>query len=454
MITQAKIQSRLIAAMALLMALLAGEIAGAIESSPSAGADLAPGTTITLANWRNYREYMSDGLQALFDGRSFWRMPPELRIEVQPTESIPLPRKYIEDTNRYADLVRLTRTADGGYVPRGYVAGLPFPHPLEGEPALTGQRIFWDSYYRYQPRVQAAPNFTYTLDRFGNMTQSSQDKTVISQLSFLSDVDSPVTIADSGGYYSVKYYQEITPEQDKYSTVLDLVPADPTRIDELYQYVPSLRRSLRLSQAARCAPLFGSDYLIDDENFGPPGLPQLFQIDYLGPRRILVLEHADPASFDSGGGPSQLDATYYYSGGLGLVPFPKPAMGKWEVRDSYALSLKRLPNASRGYCYSRRVMYVDQENFFGAGQLDLYDQAGSLFKAQLVFLYPEKVPGSAGDVADLIAGSSVGFLVNFLEKHVTASVGLRSCVNAGCARFGYLDVHRYASPEALARIVR
>lgn len=39
--------------------------------------------------------------------------------------------------------------------------------------------------------------------------------------------------------------------------------------------------------------------------------------------------------FDSPGGPAQLDDEYYYPGTLGFVPFPKPAMGKWELRDSY-----------------------------------------------------------------------------------------------------------------------
>jgi len=108
------------------------------------------------------------------------------------------------------------------------------------------------------------PTFTYTLDSFGNMTQTSDVKTVYSQLAFLSDVGYPQTVADSAGYYFVKYSEQIAPEQGKYSTILDLTPADP-RLDELYEYIPTLRKSLRLSQAARCAPVFGGDYLIDDE---------------------------------------------------------------------------------------------------------------------------------------------------------------------------------------------
>lgn len=397
---------------------------------------------------------MSEGLIELFEGKHFWHLPKDLRLEVGPTIPIPLPRRYVADTAEYSNRVRLVRSWTGGYVPTGYIAGLPFPRPLEGDPVLAGQRIFWDAYYRYQPRVQSAPGFSYTLDRFGNMTQTSEVRAVDSQLDYLSDIAYPHTIPDGVPYYFARFEEQLAPEQGKYSAILDLIPSDPTKLDELYEYVPTLRKSLRLSQAARCAPVFGSDYLIDDENGGPPGLPQLFQIDYLGEKKILALEHARPESFESPATPTQLDGDYYYSGGEGIVPFPKPAMGKWELRDTYVLSLKRLPQFARGYCYSDRVIYVDKENYFGAGELDLYDSPGKLSKTQLVFLYPVPIPAPGGDLAELLAGPYIGLLVNFRNKHVTVSPYLRSCVDSECSTAGYLDISRYASPEGLMKIMQ
>lgn len=432
--------------------LFASPVFAAGPDAPSG--DIHAGTVITNQNWQQYRQFMSAGLIALFEGKSFWRLPVDLQLEVGPTVSIPLPKKYLDDTRRYSGSVGLIQTANGGFVPTGYRAGLPFPRPLDGTPALTAERIFWDSYYRYQPRVQGASTFSYSLDALGNMTQSSEVTTVLSQLAFLSDVDSPSNVPNSGGYYFARFYEQITPEQGKYSTVLDLTPADPDKLDEEYEYIPTLRRSLRLSEAARCAPVFGSDYLIDDENGGPPGLPQLFQMEYLGEKHILVLAHANPSSFDSPGGPIDLDSHYYYPGELGLVPFPKPQMGRWELRDTYAIALVRLPASARNYCYSKRVMYVDRENYFGAGELDLYGPNGELFKSQLFFSYPMSIPSTNGDVAELVAGPSVGFLVNFRDHHVTASIGLKSCLNSDCAKSGYLDIRRYASPEALMKIVQ
>src|ERR1700730_4523200 len=316
---------------------------------------IASEVKITAANWENFRQFMSEGMVALFQGSHFWRVPQELEIEMGPTIPIPLPAKYLDDTEKFADRVRLIKLPTGGYVPEGYVAGLPFPHPLAGDPALIGERIFWNSYYRYQPRVQGAPNFSYTLDRAGNMTQTSEVTEVNSQLAFLSDVGVPNKPSDSSPYYVAKFQEQVAPEQSKYSTLLDLIPTDPTRLDELYEFVPSLRRSLRLSQAARCAPVFGSDYLIDDENECPPGLPQLFKIEYLGEKKILALEHATPSAFDSPGTPTQMDPRYYYRGSSGVVPLPKPAAGKWEIRDTYVISMERLPQFSDDYCYGNRV---------------------------------------------------------------------------------------------------
>ena len=271
---------------------------------------------------------MSEGLVAAFEGNQFWHLPGDVQIKVGPTISIPLPKKYVSDTEKYSNQVRLIRTSSGGYVSMGYVAGLPFPLPFEGDPTPRGERIFWDAYYRYQPRVQAAPGYSYTLDRYRNMSQTSEVREVDSQLSYLSEVNYPHAIAGAGPYYFARFDEQVAPEQAKYAAILDLTPSDLTQLDDLYEFVPTLRRSLRLSQAARCAPVFGSDYLIDDENGGPPGLPQLFQIRYLGEKKILALEHALSDSFDSPGTPQELDSRYYYTGGVGIVPFPKPAMGK------------------------------------------------------------------------------------------------------------------------------
>src|SRR6202035_2406664 len=60
----------------------------------------------------------------------------------------------------------------------------------------------------------------------------------------------------------------IPPEQSKYTAGLVLFFNDPTRIQENWAFVPSLRRPLRLSASARCAATLGTDSTTDDQRTG------------------------------------------------------------------------------------------------------------------------------------------------------------------------------------------
>jgi len=109
------------------MALAFGATAFAQQSfDPSAYAALAgpsepvpPGTRITTANWQQYQRFLSVGLQALFSGRYFWKIPAEAVLEVGPTIKIGLPKKYREDTEKYSQSVKLVPLPDGGYTISG-----------------------------------------------------------------------------------------------------------------------------------------------------------------------------------------------------------------------------------------------------------------------------------------------------------------------------------------------
>src|SRR5258708_33901523 len=61
-------------------------IIDAPKGSTTAVADTIPvGTAITTSNWGSYRQYMPDGMIALFEGKYFWKMPADVRMEIGPT---------------------------------------------------------------------------------------------------------------------------------------------------------------------------------------------------------------------------------------------------------------------------------------------------------------------------------------------------------------------------------
>jgi hypothetical protein len=436
--------------------LLVGAVAlssGLASAAGEEAATIPPGTKVTQKNWEQYQQFMSEGMKAVFKGDHFWKFPDNIEINIGPTVPIPLPSFFKDATEKNVGKTQIV-PVNGGFVADPYATGLPFPNPLKGDPAQAGQRIFWDLWYRFHPRVEEAPNCSYVLDQFGNMTRTADEIIAFSQLSHLTDPGFPENDPNAGPYYYVAYGQQVAPEAGKYTTTLNLLLQDPKAEPELYEFVPTLRRSLRLSQSARCAPLFGTDLTFDDNFEGPPGLPQLFDIKYMGEKKLITLVHGDMHSFDTCGTASNVDSRYYYLGSKGIVPFPNPGSGSWELRDVYVLSLKRLPQNAPGYCYGNRIIYVDKENFF-PDQFDLFDAAGNLYKWNATLLRPYPMPGGKpGDQVISISGQNTAYCVNFQDKHVTVFIGLHGCINNDCQAQGYTDATRWALPEGLSKIMQ
>jgi hypothetical protein len=69
-------------------------------------------------------------------------------------------------------------------------------------------------------------------------------------------------------------------------------------------------------------------------------------------------------------------------------------VGKCEVRDVYVLDVRKLAARAAGYCYGKRIMYIDRQSF-GALWLDLYDRAMQKWKIALLqpIVLPLPEPG-------------------------------------------------------------
>ncbi|MGH7917875.1 MAG: DUF1329 domain-containing protein, partial [Candidatus Binataceae bacterium] len=99
------------------------------HADKAAPATIPAGTTITMENWRQYQQFMPDGMVKFFEGTYFWKMPRDVQIEVGPTTIYPLPRNYQDATEKYSPQVKVVELPDGGLTLRNYTAGQPFPNP-------------------------------------------------------------------------------------------------------------------------------------------------------------------------------------------------------------------------------------------------------------------------------------------------------------------------------------
>jgi hypothetical protein len=81
---------------------IAALILGVVLAAPWTGVALAQneqspipvGTKITTRNWQLYKDYLTDGYQALLSGKYHWKVPDQAVLEVGPTQSYPLPPSF------------------------------------------------------------------------------------------------------------------------------------------------------------------------------------------------------------------------------------------------------------------------------------------------------------------------------------------------------------------------
>jgi Protein of unknown function (DUF1329) len=396
------------------------------------------GTVITTENWQKYREFMSEGQQALFAGKYYWKMPPSARIEVGPTVINALPKSYIAATEKYADQVRLVELPDGGLTMENYRGGIPFPNPSEPH---KGWKILADVWFRYIPHLVVLKNAGgCALDQGGNVNCSTGELNY-RQLSYNTDPGVPSSIPGTEGKFWTQWFMITEPEQVRYTASLTISFTDLKRPEDVYAFIPSLRRYQPVSALARCSQMQGMDVTPDDYRSGFDASLREMKVDYLGEKKVLALILSTmPGKFPGA-----------YEMPLG---WPQPSWGKWQVRDVYVISATKLANYAGGYCYGKRVMYVDKATFNTYWE-ELYDSKMQLWKIAGFFLHTIDVPniGPVDSSGSLIysfwdiQNNHASFITDPTDSQPTTYINDQVPKE-------YLDLNRYSTPGGLNLIMR
>ncbi|HEV3109980.1 MAG TPA: DUF1329 domain-containing protein [Candidatus Binataceae bacterium] len=401
-------------ACALLLLSVAGAAQAQIKYDPAnydalASADssdtIAPGTRITLQNWQQYKKFMPIGVQAMFSQSYPFRVGsgPEFTMEVGPTVAIPMAAKLKEDTEKYAGQTKLRKVAGGGYTVDGYMAGVPFPKP-SGD--LTGVQVLYNAFFGFIPPIYRYTTNTSLIDRFHNIFPQYTE-VIYWRLSHLSDPGMPINPDYGKDYLQSARYFVLSPEQTRYTTQLAQQPDDPEKVQEIYVFLPSLRRSLRLSSAARCSPILGTDWVQDDNSDGMAFQIPNFNVRFAGRKKLLFIVHASvPGMYDN----------QNYLLKSSVPAFPSAKVGKWELRDVMVVDTSPLPSMS-GYCYGHKVGYIDPDTWTQVGW-DFYDVNSKFWKFNMIPMTPLKI--DTGDQTTFHS-ANVDIMWDFQNQHVTSS---------------------------------
>jgi len=407
--------------------------------APAGSSETIPdGTRITAQNWQQYQKFLSLAMRAFFSGKYMWRAEPDFYIETGPTRPLPPPLEYRQDTEKY-NQTRLVPVGEGAYTVEGYMAGQPFPNPQDPNKA---EKILYNAYYQYAPAVLWNTWPGYQIDRYMNISPA-QSQIVYFNLAHNSDPGYPRTNPAGHGYFYSEWVQQLLPEQSKYQTALILLPDDPSRGQELYVFLPSLRRSLRLSASARCAPIAGTDWANDDSKDGMNRIPTQFNADLIGEKKILALVHED--------GALRGDPKNFYTGHS--APFHKAVTGKWELRDVWVIDEVPRPSMVNGYCYSHDVFYIDKE-LYAVLQNEYYDRSGKLWKIQISNRTQDPVRGFKEDRVTIPAGDEPVWIYDLQNSHVSYAYPQGYTKIDDDVPAQMRDISIYALPSGLNQIMR
>lgn len=408
---------------------------------------LAPGTKITMANWQEYKQFLPLSMIALFQGKYFWKMPADVEIDIGPSVHGLLPKTFLAATEKYSAQTKLVQLPNGHYEMQNYHGGVPFPNPSTTDPEM-GTKLLVNLFYAYVPAIYLnATNNTGSLwfqDRFGNISAQTID-VVYRQSGWNTDPGFPPDFNYAPGTWYTEWSMVETPEQSKYTALLSLFYKDEQSnpFPDTYVFVPALRRSLRLSVSARCAPIYGSDWTNDDaKTIGFNGGTSLFHGTMLGERKIINLNdyNQEYSQF-----PKNWDMP---------LGFPKPSWGKWQERDVYVTDIRRIPQEAAGYCYGSRMLYIDKETYY-TDWSDLYDSNLKLWKAQFWGARIRPVPG-VGRVITNSVGAVTWDLQNAHASYWSSAgnpSGTDPIFNTDVPK-EYQDGVKYGSPSGLMLIMR
>jgi hypothetical protein len=410
----------------------------ATDAAQPANDTIPAGTTINAQNWQQYQQFMPDGMVALFQGKYFWKMPPDVQMELGPTIIHPLPKTYLDATEKFASQVKLVDLPGGGMTLSGYQGGIPFPNPAEPH---QGWKILANLWYRYLPHLIVDTHGSGCLVDSSGSVNCQAAQIVSRQLDYNTDPNTPVTYPGAEGKFSTEFLMVLEPEQQRYTAFLTISYADPAKPEDTYLFLPQLRRYQAVSSAARCSPNQGTDSTQEDYRFGFNSNITELQVEVLGEKKILAMLNAN---LPSGEFPANFDMP---------LGWPMPSWGKWQLRDVYEIGVSKIPSKGSGYCYGKRVMYVDKTTFAPLWE-DLYDRDLKLWRIFGLFHRAAEIQG-IGPVDT--SGSMVWAFWDVENSHATFFIdpgaGHTLYLNDQAPK-EYLDLTRFSSAPGLNQIMR
>lgn len=325
------------------------------SSVQAAEADLKPGDIIGPDNWQRVQGMVGENL--------LHRIKQGYTFKIKQSRIVGIPRQYTTATSRYSGQVKLG--ADGELL--NYVAGLPFPDVNITDPQ-AGLKLIWNFYWRWLGDDYKTGGGTaegkiirHAIEKDGSERRADVIHHSIKTRGRV-HLDSKPSLP---GYEHIDWMQlraDEYPRDTAGTTTLEIRYADPKREDDLYIYVPSIRRVRRAPPIQRCATIAPSEFNFDDVNNFSAKISD-FNYRLLGRFKMLGNFSQERIPFDRRSG------DYL------------PIKESWELVDTYGVEITpKIPH----YCYPRKHLFFDARHFEALWTMS-WDAQGNYWKEAFSF---------------------------------------------------------------------
>ena len=325
---------------------------------------------IDAKNYQQYADKLSDGQKEVF------KRDPSFYMDIYPSHrTAAIPEKVLNNTVRNATTCKTDK--NGLAVEEVCRGGLPFPIPK------TGYEVMWNQQLRYKADTSTKSSRSWVVDSTGKQVMTAQQKTFEETPYYHDNLDG----RDPQMYW--RTYSLTTAPVRKAGEMTGLTDfLDPTtKPRRAWSYTPGQRR-------IKLAPEFSYDtpvasmggVTLFDELFVFSGQMDRFDFKLIGKKEMYLPYNAYKLYFPCGVeeqfGPKS----------------PNPACWRWELHRVWVVEATLKPGFR--HVYNKRMYYFDEDTY-GAGLYDAFDQSGQLYRAifnSMVQLYDVSAPYAVKNV--------------------------------------------------------
>jgi len=379
------------------------------SSVSMASDEIAPGTVINAGNIEQYKDYFPYFMQRFItDG---WDMAEPVVIKTKKRETTLPAKAFMAATERNKGKT----TLNPDMTISGYISGFPFPEPKE--PHLA-QKVMWNFYYRWEgdDRSLPDPGSVSLNKRKGGRARKGQLEYFMLRFDHRVSLDPKPALQNPHNLYWAQILNVLTqPSKDLMQMIWRY--KDPERQDDMWAYVPTLRRTLRMVSSERANPFSGSPATYDDF-FGFDGKMTEFDYKLIREQKILALMTQKSIASD-------------YPDGY---PHPIHADEPFEMRDVHAIEIKA---KDPRYPESRRDIWITGDIYY-APYAQTYDKTGKLWKG--IFNGSGIMATATGESGYTMTTTNY---IDFKTEYWSSTIAARLEIDAGLSPEGYDPTNFY-----------